>query len=61
MYRVDSARPLAQDGAGLGLTFVKWIAERHAGTVDVLRREGCGSTFTVSLPIQLRLSQEELC
>jgi len=60
-YRVDSARSRAQDGAGLGLTFVKWIAERHAGTVDVLSREGRGSTFTVSLPISLASRQEELC
>lgn len=50
-YRVDSARSPSQDGAGLGLSLVKWIVERHAGTIDVASCPGRGSTFTVRLPI----------
>jgi heavy metal sensor kinase len=53
-YRVDSARSPSQDGAGLGLSLVKWIAERHGGTIDVATRPGAGSTFTVSLPNRFR-------
>ena len=50
-YQVDSARPPSRDGAGLGLSLVKWIVERHAGTIDVASTPGQGSTFTVRLPI----------
>jgi two-component system OmpR family sensor kinase len=39
------------EGFGLGLTIVKWIAERHEGTVNVSSRLGEGSVFTVVLPI----------
>ena len=52
-YQVDAARSQAHDGAGLGLSFVKWIAERHAGTVDVVSRAGHGTIFTVNLPIHV--------
>jgi heavy metal sensor kinase len=49
-YRVDSARSPSQDGAGLGLSLVKWIVERHSGTIDATSSVGHGSTFTVRLP-----------
>jgi heavy metal sensor kinase len=49
-YRADVSRSPATDGAGLGLTLVKWIADRHGAAIDVASRPGYGSTFTVKLP-----------
>ncbi|MEN4917199.1 CHASE2 domain-containing protein [Achromobacter spanius] len=37
-------------GAGLGLAFVRTVAERHNGSVDVRSQPGAGSTFTLRLP-----------
>jgi signal transduction histidine kinase len=37
-------------GAGLGLTLVRQIAERHVGSVRCLPREGGGACFEVLLP-----------
>ncbi|HQN19497.1 MAG TPA: HAMP domain-containing sensor histidine kinase, partial [Syntrophobacteraceae bacterium] len=37
------------DGAGLGLTIVKEIAERHGGKVWVEPRTGRGATFCISI------------
>lgn len=37
-------------GVGLGLTYVRLLAESHGGTVKVTSREGKGSTFTIILP-----------
>lgn len=42
-------RPL--DGAGLGLYFVKVVAQRHGGSVEVSSQPGKGSCFTFRLPI----------
>ncbi len=54
-YRADPARSPNQDGAGLGLSLVRWIADQHAATIDVVSRSGHGSTFTVSFPeVKLR-------
>ena len=54
-YRADPARTPNQDGAGLGLSLVRWIADQHAATIDVVSRSGHGSTFTVSFPeVKLR-------
>jgi signal transduction histidine kinase len=50
-YRADPSRCRSHDGAGLGLSLVKWIVECHAGTVDVASRQGHGTTVTVRLPI----------
>lgn len=49
-YRVRSGKAAAQQGLGLGLSFVAWIAKAHEGTVEVESSEGRGTTFTVTLP-----------
>jgi heavy metal sensor kinase len=51
-YRADPARSSRADGAGLGLSLVKWIASEHGGTVAVDSRLGEGSTFSIRLPVR---------
>jgi two-component system OmpR family sensor kinase len=48
-YRADPSRSRQQDGFGLGLSIVKWIAESHHGAVELSSQPGAGSTFTVHL------------
>ena len=48
-FQADPARS-GTDGAGVGLSLVKWIVERHHGSIRVDSRAGEGSTFTVLLP-----------
>jgi len=50
-YRADSARSSQVDGAGLGLSLVRWIADQHKARLEVESRPGHGSTFTISMPI----------
>jgi two-component system sensor histidine kinase SenX3 len=49
-YRVDRARSRETGGTGLGLSIVRHVATNHGGEVDVVSREGEGSTFTLRLP-----------
>ena len=49
-YQADPSRSSASGGAGLGLSLVKWIVERHHGTVSVESTLDKGSTFRVLLP-----------
>jgi heavy metal sensor kinase len=49
-FQADPARSSGNDGAGVGLSLVKWIVDRHEGTIAVHSRVGEGSTFTVRLP-----------
>ena len=51
-YRIDPSRSREQDGFGLGLSIVKWIAESHHGRVELSSQPGSGSTFTVHLARQ---------
>jgi signal transduction histidine kinase len=39
------------DGAGLGLSIVRAIAEAHGGRVELDSQAGRGATFTVVLPV----------
>jgi len=47
-FRGDRAR--TGDGAGLGLSMVKWIAEAHGGSVRLVQSSASGSVFEVVLP-----------
>lgn len=42
-------------GAGLGLSFVKTVVEKHQGEVYVTSRPGEGSCFTLRLPINVSI------
>ncbi len=49
-YRVDRARSRESGGTGLGLSLVRHVVERNAGSIDVTSEPGAGSTFSVTLP-----------
>jgi len=41
-------------GSGIGLTLVYKIVKEHMGDINVVSREGIGTTFTITLPIPQR-------
>jgi signal transduction histidine kinase len=49
-YRATNAKRVERDGTGLGLSIVKYIVERHGGEIQVDSKEGCGTTFKLTLP-----------
>lgn len=55
-YTVNKAHSRRLGGAGLGLSIVKTIIERHDGLIEVASVLGFGTTFTITLPIHRHLS-----
>ena len=53
-FRADRSRTPVVGGAGLGLSLVQWIVERHHGRIEVDSRPGEGAAFTISLPQLLK-------
>jgi len=49
-YSADKALSRKLGGAGLGLSLVKTIVEKHGGSMAVQSKQGQGSVFTIVLP-----------
>ena len=49
-YTVNKAHSRKLGGAGLGLSIVKMILQKHGGSISVASKIGEGSTFTIRLP-----------
>lgn len=50
-YQANPARSGAENGVGLGLPMVRYIAEAHGGSVEAESNPGNGSVFRFILPI----------
>lgn len=51
-YQAESSRNKAlNSGAGLGLSFVKDIADLHRAKLDILSEEGKGNVSVVGFPL----------
>ena len=48
-FRVDKTRSRKFGGAGLGLSIVKTVIEKHRGTISVESHLGKGTTFVIQL------------
>lgn len=48
-YQVDKVHP---NGSGIGLSLAKAFVELHDGSIEVQSTFGCGSTFTVKIPVR---------
>jgi signal transduction histidine kinase len=54
-YRAADAERKGIPGTGLGLSLVSHVARAHGGKVDVETEVGRGSTFTIRIPIRMRM------
>ena len=58
-YRVDKARSRESGGTGLGLSIVHDLVQLHGGRVFCESKENQGTKFTVIIPKNIKLEQEE--
>ncbi|MAA64458.1 MAG: histidine kinase [Alteromonadaceae bacterium] len=59
-YRRQKSSELSGNrGAGLGLSFVKVVVDKHRGEIEIVSAEGEGSAFTLRLPIADPLAMSE--
>ncbi len=56
-HRSDDSLASGVTGSGLGLTLAAGIAAQHGGRIEVERREGGGSVFTLIVPLAKRESE----
>lgn len=56
-YTVDKARSRRLGGAGLGLSIVRTIIEKHHGSISVTSVAGEGTTFAIRLPIHRQVGK----
>jgi PAS domain S-box-containing protein len=42
-----------KDGVGLGLSITRKIIQAHHGSIHVKSKENCGTTFTLSIPVEI--------
>jgi two-component system, sensor histidine kinase and response regulator len=57
--QLDTSYRRSYDGAGLGLALAKQLVDMHRGWIEVSSEEGKGSTFTVEIPNQTIVNQNE--
>ena len=50
-YRAENALAIETEGTGLGLYLARLIMEQLGGRVWCESAEGCGATFTLTMPL----------
>lgn len=54
-YTVNKAHSQKMGGAGLGLSLVETIIDKHMGKISVDSELGIGTTFTITLPVERKI------
>lgn len=57
--QADTSTSRRYGGTGLGLSIARTLAEHMGGHLHAQSQEGCGSTFTLELPLPYRQCQDE--
>lgn len=58
-FRAENALHMQTSGSGLGLYIVKNIIQRHGGKISVSSKEGEGSTFSFTLPMDEKMIPQD--